>query len=480
MKYSREDACRAWITYANLKADILCDIIREYGSCSNLYDCFLDSDCTCLNAYLTPEATMTLRTQATQAKMHEMLVKMQQYDMAIMSIDDDIYPDSLRNIIDPPALLFYRGDPSCLKNRCVTMVGTRKASKQGLEASTRIAKELSEAGISIVSGLALGIDSAALQGGLIGGSPVIGVAACGLDVNYPEANSPMRKSIIEEGGVLVSEYPPESPALRWHFQVRNRLMAGLGRVLLMMEAPIRSGSMITVHHALDQGKDVYAYPGDPKNPHSEGAHTLLREGALFFSSSKHILEDTKWDAITVPRKVKKKAPPESVATASKKKKTSSKPDATSISTPSAPMDTKKKTPAISAEPEETLQTWNGRTYVPDHSARNIVMERMDTVIATQRSEMHKLQAKAKKAQEKIQVSYAAPKTNEVLEGELSPLQIQIYRLLDDGAKSFDELAAATGVNAQVLFGALSMLQLTRNVAALPGKLYRQILEEIED
>ena len=295
MRYSREDACRAWLTYGLLRADVLCELLEEYGSAEAIYDRFIASGAGFLKKRINEFAMEQLTAQAHRDKMHDMLVSMQRFDIGILSQTDARFPDHLRNIQSPPALLFYRGNLDCLMGKCVAVVGSRKASPQGVESTRKVCRELSEAGVTIISGLAMGIDAAAHEGCLEGGSPTAAVLGCGIDVDYPVENLNLKERIVESGGVLLSEYPPGVHANKFVFQVRNRIISGLGKALLMMESRIQSGSMLTVHHALDQGKEVYAYPGIPGTEWAEGAHQLLREGANYFTSAQDVLEDLGWN-----------------------------------------------------------------------------------------------------------------------------------------------------------------------------------------
>lgn len=214
-----------------------------------------------------------------------------------------MYPESLRNIPEPPYMLFYQGDLRAAEGRCITVIGSRSATVAGIAATKSLCRDLSKQGVCIVSGLAVGIDAAAHDGCLDGGSPTIGVAASGLNVPYPSENVALKARILSQGGLLLSEYPPDMQSSKYVFAVRNRILAGLGHAVVLMEARIRSGSMLTVHHALDQGKDVFAYPGIPDAPMSEGTHQLLREGAVYFTSAKDILEDMDWQpAASIPKR----------------------------------------------------------------------------------------------------------------------------------------------------------------------------------
>jgi len=290
MKYSREDGCKAWLTYGAFQADHLSAVLQEYGTAEKVYDKFLAYGDIVLKGHCKEYGLSQLKTQSSRQRMHEMMVTMQKFNMGIISQEDADYPDSLRNIQSPPPILFYRGNLSCLRGKCISVVGARNASVQGIDATRTICADLSRNGATIVSGFAMGIDAAAHEGCIEGGSPTVAVLGCGLDVDYPAENAALRERIIAHNGLLLSEYPPGVRANRFVFQARNRLISGLSRALLMMESRIQSGSMVTVHHALDQGREVYAYPGIPGTEWAQGAHQLLREGANFFTSAQDVLK----------------------------------------------------------------------------------------------------------------------------------------------------------------------------------------------
>ena len=311
MRYTREDACRAWLTYSLLHADALRELLNEYGCAEAIYDRLVSKGCAFLKSRISEFGLTQLTERAEQSSMHDMLVTMQRLEMGILSQDDALYPDQLRNIQSPPALLFYRGNPECLMGKCIAVVGSRKASPQGTETTKQICRDLSQAGVTIISGLAMGIDTAAHEGCLEGGSPTAAVLSTGIDVDYPIENARLKEQIVEHEGVLLSEYPPGAKSGKHVFQVRNRIISGLGKALLMMESQIQSGSTLTVHHALDQGREVFAYPGIPGTEWAAGAHQLLREGANYFTSAQDILEDMGWDDdIPAPSmQVKQELPP---------------------------------------------------------------------------------------------------------------------------------------------------------------------------
>ena len=176
----------------------------------------------------------------------------------------------------------------------IGIIGARSCTPYGRMMAERFGGELGAQGLSVISGMACGIDTAAHQGCIDGGSPTIAVTGCGLDTVYPAGNVKLRDEILRNGGLLLSEYAPGEKPVGWHFPIRNRIITGLASALAVIEARIRSGTMTSVQHALNQGKDVFVYPGDPASPYSEGNHQLLREGAQYFTTADDILEDLGW------------------------------------------------------------------------------------------------------------------------------------------------------------------------------------------
>ena len=183
MRYTREDGCRAWLTYAQVHSDVVQKILDDFGSAEAVYDRFLQDKGKCLKPYMALAQIEFLREQATPEAMHQMMLAMQREQMGIIGMDDARYPDMLRSIPDPPALLFYRGDLDCLMGKCISIVGTRKAAPNTIDATFKIARELSQAGVTIISGLAMGIDTAAHMGCLEGDSPTVALMGCGLDID---------------------------------------------------------------------------------------------------------------------------------------------------------------------------------------------------------------------------------------------------------------------------------------------------------
>lgn len=309
MRYTREDGCRAWLTYGFLSYQALRGVIEEFGCAEPIYDRFMGEGDGFLREWADEEQLSLLRQQAPRQRMHEMMQLMQRFDMGIVYLEDAAYPEELRHLNDPPVFLYYQGDLECASGRCITMVGSRNASIKAIEAAESMARGLGECGVTVVSGMALGIDTAAHTGCISACAPSIGVLGCGLDVDYPAENKELKKQLLDGGGLLLSEYAPGVTPRGWYFPVRNRIMAGLSRATVMVECRLRSGSMSTVQHALDQGRDVFAWPGIPGTEWAEGAHQLIRDGARYATSATDILEDLDWLENRPPTKAQKAALP---------------------------------------------------------------------------------------------------------------------------------------------------------------------------
>ena len=204
---------------------------------------------------------------------------------------DSDYPDRLRNIYDPPLILYVRGSlPDIDEEPVVGVVGTRKCTPYGMKTAENIGYNLSRAGIIVTTGLALGVDSVAARGALRGGSKVVGVIGSGLDVIYPPDNKHLFDDVANYGAVI-SEYPPGTPAVKTHFPARNRIISGLSLGVAVIEAPVKSGALITASRALEQGRDVFALPGNVDAVTCEGSNALLREGAIPFVSADDIIDE---------------------------------------------------------------------------------------------------------------------------------------------------------------------------------------------
>ncbi|MDR0242441.1 MAG: DNA-processing protein DprA [Burkholderia sp.] len=209
---------------------------------------------------------------------------------ALVTLNDPAYPPRLRDLYDPPPLLYVKGRLDLLHARGLAVVGSRHATPQGLADATGFARALSDAGLSIVSGLALGIDGAAHRGGLDGRSGTVAVIATGADLVYPARHRALAHEIAAHGA-LVSEWPLGTPARAAHFPRRNRLIAALAIGTLVVEAAPRSGSLITARLANELGRDVFAVPGSIHAPLAQGCHALIRDGAKLTAAPLDVLEE---------------------------------------------------------------------------------------------------------------------------------------------------------------------------------------------
>ena len=208
----------------------------------------------------------------------------------VVTLADPQYPKLLLEITDPPPLLYVAGRTDLLNSPGIAVVGSRNATPQGLDNARRFAKALSDRGLTIISGLALGIDAAAHSGGMQGSGSTIAVLGTGIDVIYPKRNQALGEE-IEHRGALVSEMPLGSPPMAGNFPRRNRLISGLSRGCLVVEAAIDSGSLITARLAADQGREVFSIPGSIHSPLSKGCHALIKQGAKLVESAQDILEE---------------------------------------------------------------------------------------------------------------------------------------------------------------------------------------------
>ncbi|MGM0413140.1 MAG: DNA-processing protein DprA [Pseudomonadota bacterium] len=203
---------------------------------------------------------------------------------------DPTYPPALRELTDPPMALFVVGDPDYLPWPGVAVVGSRRPSPAGREIAEELGRELARAGLVVVSGLALGTDGAAHRGAVAVGGPTVGVLGCGPDRIYPRRNAELAEAVAGAGAVI-SEFPPGTGVARGHFPRRNRIIAGMTRGTTVVEAAMRSGSLITARLASEAGREVLAVPGPVRSPTSRGCHRLIREGAKLVEGVEDILEE---------------------------------------------------------------------------------------------------------------------------------------------------------------------------------------------
>jgi DNA processing protein len=218
----------------------------------------------------------------------------------LLTPGDARYPELLRHVDAPPRVLFAEGRVELLANPALAIVGSRNATSQGVRDAELLARALSERGVTIVSGLALGIDAAAHRGGLAGPGSSIAIMGTGPDIRYPRDNRRLAQSLAERG-CLMTEFPLGTAPRAWNFPRRNRLISGLSKGVLVVEAGLPSGSLTTACLARDQGREVFAMPGSIHSPHSKGCHWLIKEGAKLVEEAGDVLVELGWGVPAPPR-----------------------------------------------------------------------------------------------------------------------------------------------------------------------------------
>lgn len=217
---------------------------------------------------------------------------------SILTLADAAYPQALLQIADPPSLIYAKGDISLLNAPALAIVGSRTATPQGEANATAFAQSFSAAGLIVISGLALGIDAAAHRGALKGSGGTIAVVGTGADRIYPARNAALAREIARHG-VVISEFPLGTPPAAHNFPRRNRLISGLARGVLVVEAAVDSGSLTTARLAAEQGREVFAIPGSIHSPTARGCHQLIKQGAKLVESAQDVLEELRW-SVRVP------------------------------------------------------------------------------------------------------------------------------------------------------------------------------------
>ena len=343
--------------------------------------------------------------------------------LGILTFQDAAYPRRLRNISDPPAVLYYKGQiPDLESCPAIAVVGTRKASAYGLTTAKRMGYQIARCGGIVVSGMAYGIDGMATAGALTAGSPAVGVLGCGVDVVYPMSNRSLFRD-MEEYGWLVSEFPPGYPPSRWTFPKRNRIISGMCNGVLVIEAPEKSGSLITARQAAEQGRDVFVVPGNIDLPSFQGSNQLLRDGAIMVSSG--------WDVVSeyeglYPNSLRKElgqcrqtACPEEVQFAA---------------------DSEKQYEKVAQDIQKPKQIRN-------------LKKKLDKI-------------------DKKDIDNAASRPYSVVDTVSIPLSDEersVIQILEQGERLVDDVIAQTGLPAGKLLSLLTMLELKGIVRRLPGK-----------
>lgn len=237
---------------------------------------------------ITARHVSKLRAAQAEAADGDLLTRLHDRGVRLISITDDGYPGLLREVDDPPPVLFMQGELTRRDELAVALVGTRRRSAYGEMVTAQLARELVRRGFTIVSGLAMGIDADAHRAALDAGGRTVGVLGCGIDVEYPRQTLELRRRMAESGAVI-SEAPPGAPPTADRFPRRNRIISGMSLGTIVVEAPARSGALITARLAGEQGREVFAVPGNITSPLSRGCHELLRQGAALVETAEDVV-----------------------------------------------------------------------------------------------------------------------------------------------------------------------------------------------
>ena len=387
------------------------DAEEVYFAAADAYDCVPG---------LSGETVEALRDKClTEAE--EILEVCARKNIHILTWQDAAYPKRLKNISDPPMVLYYKGRlPDFDGNPLIGVVGTRKASAYGLTTAKRMGYQIAKCGGIVVSGMAFGIDGVAMSGALTAGAPVVGVLGCGADIVYPVSNRALFAD-VEKFGCIMSEFPPGTPPHKWNFPKRNRMISGLSCGILVVEAPEISGALITANQALEQGRDVFAVPGNLGVASCAGSNRLLRDGAILAGSGWDILSE--YQAL-FPDKVRKDTVPS---------KQSAYPD---------------EVAKAAAENEKLPGKVAQKTHIPEKSRRK----------------------KEKNDKNVIDNGDISPYSD--VNKALPPLSGDSKRIADllaSGERLVDDVIAETGLPTAKVLSLLTMLELKGVIRRLPGK-----------
>lgn len=261
------------------------ELLQEYGNPKKIYN-LTESELLKVRG-IGKELAKKILDKNIKEQIYKHIKYMQKYEIDIISINDKKYPQILKQIYDPPISLYIKGNIEILNGKNIAIVGCRNSSKYGEEAAKYFAYNLSAKGINIISGLARGIDTYAHIGNLgammHNGNDICGktiaVVGNGIDIIYPKENKYLEEKIIKSGGCIISEYPLGTKPEKFNFPARNRIISGLSKGVLVIEARAKSGTLITIDFALQQGRDVYVVPGNINSVNSVGTNDLIKQGA---------------------------------------------------------------------------------------------------------------------------------------------------------------------------------------------------------
>ena len=291
MNFTDEQLSRIWLQCAPMGAwNRLNALKKELGGALGVWQHFTPALYEALG-----HENFSLLADSRSVRCGPVLRALEGLNAKTLFYGEEGYPAALLPIDNPPDVLFVRGEMPPVNAPAVAIVGSRRATRYGYAQARRIARELAQKGVTVVSGLARGIDAAAHLGALEGGGRTVAVLGSGVGILYPPENKELAERILAEGGAILSELAPDAPPLPYHFPVRNRIISGLSGCVLLIEAQQKSGTHFTVDYALAQGKEVFALPGNVDAPGSELPLTLLKDGAKICTCGQDILTGMGWE-----------------------------------------------------------------------------------------------------------------------------------------------------------------------------------------
>jgi DNA processing protein len=265
---------------------ILAGLLAKFASCEEIFH----ASPIALQGLLPPTVAVALQERRRRLDAVQIAAEMDKLGVDIVLLGEERYPPQLRHIHNPPPILYMRGRVELAPTPGLAVVGSRRATQYGRKTAREFAKQLASRGLTIISGLARGIDSQAHQGALEAEGNTISVLGSGINIIYPRENAALYREISERG-LVMSEFPWNTPPLANHFPMRNRIISGLSLGVLVVEAQQKSGALLTVEFALEQGREVFAIPGPITSPYSMGTNQMIKEGAKLAAGAEDILEE---------------------------------------------------------------------------------------------------------------------------------------------------------------------------------------------
>ncbi len=395
----------------SIKAD---KVLRQIGSPDLLYD--MTREQMMQTGLFAPGEIDKIKSVSLEDA-RETLRLAQKYECTVITPDHSDYPVGFRNIDCIPCALYVKGDLSGLNDDLLlTLVGTRQSTSYGELTARRLSFDLAAAGCVVVSGLAVGIDYASHEGALASHGRTIGLLACGQDINYPSLSHDLKKQILDSGGALITEFPFGERPVRYHFNIRNRILSGISAGVVVVQAPERSGALNTAHHALEQNRDVFAVPGEIFDISMAGCNQLIREGSKIVINVYSILEEyinrfpDKMDPRTIVSKVQHAS-------------------------------------------GKNIKPIINRPKKVKHVSHSSNKQELDMVAQESHIPILKLSEQ------------------ELKQRGVSELAAQIYQLIDSQPVDCESITAKTGYSAMEVLAALTELELEELISSLPGKRY---------